>query len=129
MDGWEPGGICGVVAEVRAHPEEVDADLQRFYGLSILEIGEPYLPWRRVGWLLRQLPPESALARAQSGGLPPWGTAEYLLRNILVMLGGRVVESPEERASSASRHHRLSAQLAEFHEESEARRALVGGGD
>jgi len=46
----------------------VEADLQRFYGLHICELGGPALSWRRFSHLVAHLPPESATARVQRGG-------------------------------------------------------------
>lgn len=45
----------------------MEADLQRFYGLHISELGGPRLSWRRFAVLVRHLPPESATARASRG--------------------------------------------------------------
>lgn len=100
--------------------------MQRFYGLHIDDVGSSRLSWPRLGRLMRQLPMNSALARAHSGG-EPWTVADYLLRGVLAALGGPVVESPTERAESTAKHAGLVKQLAELHAESEERRASLGG--
>jgi hypothetical protein len=46
----------------------VEADLQRFYGLHLCELGTRRLSWRRVAQLVGHLPPESATARSVRGG-------------------------------------------------------------
>jgi len=46
------------------------------------------LSWRRLGVLVRQLPPTSRLAREQHGDAVRWGDTEHLLAGIFDLLAG-----------------------------------------
>lgn len=46
----------------------MEADLQRYYGLHICELGTRRLSWRRVAQLVGHLPADSATARELRGG-------------------------------------------------------------
>jgi hypothetical protein len=62
----EPGKIAEALWVTSQYPEEVEADLQRFYGLDYLDRFRPgsRLTWRKLLVLLHNLPPESALNTA-----------------------------------------------------------------
>jgi hypothetical protein len=59
----------------------VEADLQRFYGLRLSELGRS-LSYRRLLVLVRQLPAESATMRAKAGVSGEWAFTEHLLAGI-----------------------------------------------
>lgn len=65
----------------------MEADLQRFYGIHISQLGTPTLSWRRLGVLIRQLPVDSATAFAQAGAAGQVGITERLLVEIEYRLG------------------------------------------
>lgn len=64
------------------HGEAVEADLLRFYGLDLAEIGTLRLSWRRLGVLIRQLPRDAATVQAAAGPTARWGDVEHLLAGI-----------------------------------------------
>lgn len=70
------GGILGLVLLLTEYTGEVEADLQRYYGLPLTDAYTGRLSWRRLLNLLTNLPPESALGRRRAG---PWGLVEQLL--------------------------------------------------
>ena len=70
------GGIFGLVLLLAEHPHEVEADLQRFYGIPLAHIFTGQVSFRRLYALLTNLPPDSALARSVNG---LWGLPEHLL--------------------------------------------------
>lgn len=51
----------------------------RFYGVDIRDLGSESLSWRRIGVLIRQLPPQSATWVSKNGGDALWGLTEQLL--------------------------------------------------
>jgi len=70
------GGILGLVLLLSEHPHEVEADLQRFYGVHLGDLWTGRLTFRRCYALVTALPPESALGRLSSSN---WGLPEHLL--------------------------------------------------
>lgn len=70
------GGILGLVLLLTEYTGEVEADLQRFYGLQLSDAYTGLLSWRRLLALITNLPEESALGRRRIG---PWGLVEQLL--------------------------------------------------
>lgn len=60
-----------------AHGPAVEADFHRFYGLDIRALFDAN-QWRKLGNLVKHLPPESATAQAITGR-PYWSTESYLL--------------------------------------------------
>lgn len=97
----EPGKITKVLWLTESYAEEIEADLQRYYGLDYLEHFRPggNLGWRRLLVLIERLPPESALSTAIRNSMPaeevaeqarnadstraPWSTAEALLATVI----------------------------------------------
>ena len=88
------GKISKVLWFAEEFPEEIEADLQRYYGLDFLDFFRPgsRLGWRKLVVLLEQLPPESALFTAVRNNLPedelageadpsraPWSMVETLM--------------------------------------------------
>lgn len=51
----------------------------QYYGVDLCDLGGERLTWRRLGVLIRQLPPTSATWLAKSGGESVWGLTEQLL--------------------------------------------------
>ena len=70
------GGILGLVLLLTQYTGEVEADLQRYYGLQLSAAFTGELSWRRLLNLVTNLPEESALSRRRVG---PWGLSEQLL--------------------------------------------------
>lgn len=68
---------------LREHGDVVEADLQRTYGVDLVDLWRGELTLRRVRVLLENLPPDSttayALAGAESGGLEGWRLTDVLL--------------------------------------------------
>lgn len=71
--------MVGLKNLIARHGEPVEADLQRYYGLHIGQIGTPALTWRRLGVLLRQLPGDSATKTVLRDNEPEWSVTDYLL--------------------------------------------------
>jgi hypothetical protein len=70
-------------AALHEHGEAIEADFQRYYGVALADVFVGRLSWRRLKVLLRQLPVESATARAQVGPMAEWSPTEYLLAAIV----------------------------------------------
>jgi hypothetical protein len=51
--------------------------------VDILDLGTPRLTWRRLGVLIRQLPPTSATWVSREGGDALWGLTEQLLAAVV----------------------------------------------
>jgi hypothetical protein len=58
------------------HTAEIEADMQRFYGIELTQAYDGRLSWRRLLNLIQQLPDDSALARKRVG---PWSMNSQLL--------------------------------------------------
>jgi hypothetical protein len=65
-DRARPKTVAAAAATVEEYPDEVEADLHRYYGVDLVDVWKPAagLTWRKVGVLIRHLPPESALMTA-----------------------------------------------------------------
>jgi hypothetical protein len=103
-------------AALRNHGEPIEADFARYYGLAVSDVFAGRMSWRRLKVLLRQLPPESATARATLGAAMEWTATEYLLASIVdaeraamwQRSGGRGRRpAPIERPGQADRKVRL----------------------
>jgi hypothetical protein len=95
----EPGKITRALWLTESFAEEIEADLQRYYGLDYLEHFRPggNLGWRKLLVLIDRLPPESALNTAIRNMMPddrlaelagdpvkaPWSTIESLLAGLI----------------------------------------------
>lgn len=66
----------------------MEADLLRFFGVDLLDLGTARLSWRRLGNLVRHLPRESSTSLAQHGPDVYWGLPEHLLAVIADALHG-----------------------------------------
>lgn len=91
----ERGKISKALWLTETFQEEVEADLQRFYGLDYLDMFRPgrSLGWRKLLVLIEKLPPEGALNTAIRNHMPedelagrrgdparaPWSTVETLM--------------------------------------------------
>lgn len=63
---------------LRAYPEEIEADLARFYpGRDVGQFWRGEMTGRALGVLIRHLPEESATVRAMRG--TPWSELMYLV--------------------------------------------------
>ena len=92
----EHGKIQKALWVIREFPEEVEADLQRFYGVDLTSLGAD-LSWRRLLVLIEHLPPEGALNTAIRNATPeeqlamaagdstraPWSTLEILIASLI----------------------------------------------
>jgi len=74
---WSQGqDVVGKIAEAywvtSQYAEEIEADLQRYYGLDFIDLFRPgtMLTWRKLLILLHHLPPESALTTAMRNDTP-----------------------------------------------------------
>ena len=65
---------------MRARPDELRADFQRYYGIDSADIGASVSPLRAAA-LAAHLPRESATARAESPDCA-WGDIEWMLHSI-----------------------------------------------
>lgn len=103
---------------LRAYPEEIEADLARFYGRDIGDFWRGELSGRALGVLIRHLPEDSATVRAMRG--TPWSEFMYLaayMADTLAFLradyanthGGSAhpepVERPDTNEQRAEREH------------------------
>src|SRR5690606_16392944 len=79
-------GICGLLELLDEHGEAVEADLLRYYGVDILDLGHRRLTWGRLRRLLERLPRESNLVRETVGERAAWGDSEHLLAMAVDML-------------------------------------------
>jgi hypothetical protein len=102
---------------LRDHRDEVEADLQRFYGLDLAGLYRGELRLRRLSVLLRLLPMDAATVRA----LTPadgrdWDVDTYLIADLYHALTGKphpARPKPKKEPTSATywRHRRaLEAQ-------------------
>lgn len=63
-DRWGAGKLLSLVAHLRAHPDELEADFQQYYGLDLGGLYTGALnPWRAAR-LANLLPPDSRSRRA-----------------------------------------------------------------
>lgn len=66
---------------LQTYPDEVEADLARFYGLDIADYWRGTLSARRVWTLVTHLPEDAATAKAQRGN--HWSEQMYLLAHLV----------------------------------------------
>lgn len=82
----------------------------RFYRVDLLDFYRGTLSVRRLGVLVRQLPPKSALVRALNGNRSQWSVAEHLLADLWVVLvrilnpKSRVKDHPRRAEMEAKAH-------------------------
>ena len=93
----EPGKIERALWLTESFQEEIEADLQRYYGIDYLDHFRGKLGWRKLLVLLERLPPESALNTAIRNAMPegrpeelagdpvraPWSTVEAMLASLI----------------------------------------------
>lgn len=81
------------------HGEEIEFDLQRYHGIELSGLWTGELSWRRLGALIRPLPPESAFKTALRNAAPveelkekvadvaadygPWSQTDMLLAEMI----------------------------------------------
>ncbi len=68
------------------HAEALEADLLRFYGVDLLDWHRGRLSARRLTVLVKHLPRESAVHRAQAGESAEWGVTDHLLAAVVDQL-------------------------------------------
>ncbi len=76
------GGSLGLYRLLLEHGEAIEADLARYYGIELGAVLRGTLTWRRLGVLVRQLPRDSALARALDPEEAAWSLGDHLLATV-----------------------------------------------
>ena len=79
------GGILGLLTLIDEHGEAIEYDLISL-GLRLRDLGTDKLSWRDLAVIARQLPRESALARAMVEESSQWGVTEHLLALVVDVL-------------------------------------------
>jgi hypothetical protein len=99
----------------------VEADLQRFYGVALLDFLRGELSLRRLSVLIHHLPPEAATVRLLSKAETGWDVVAYLLADLYHALTGskHPARPTPEAASKSSRYSKLRKAL-------EAQKARIG---
>ena len=87
LPGDRRGGIAGLGELLARHGAPVEADLARYYGVHLGDLGTADLSWRRLRVLLAHLPPDSATAQAIHGPAAAWSPTEHLLASVVDRLG------------------------------------------
>lgn len=110
LTGQDVETVLSVTGFVDAHADAVEADLQRYYRTDLRDVWRPSgglsgLTWRRLRVLIDALPGESAtktetrdeLSDAEladmskaAKGHGPWSRAEYLLAQVVDLLGWEI---------------------------------------
>lgn len=72
----------------------MEADLQRYYGVDLLDYYRGLITARKLHVLIDQLPYDSATATSQNGGYPVWGPAEHLTADLWSLIVA--VNSPKD---------------------------------
>ena len=111
---------------LREHPDAVEADLQRYYQIDYRDRwrfdagGHRVLTLRRLGVLIRHLPPDCAVARAE--GSSGRTDVEILLMDLYgAMTGEQHPRYPKEsKAVDPGREKRLRAARLRAHERQRA---------
>lgn len=90
--GRGPPKVLGLSEFLEEHGGEVECDLQRVYGLNLVEdIGSPALTWRRLELFIRDLLQKTDSSLARSYMTPderPWATLEsHLMALVADRLG------------------------------------------
>lgn len=70
------GGILGLALILIERTGEVEADLQHYYGIPLVDVFNGNVSWRRLMHLVKHLPHDAAVFRVERG---PWGLTEQLL--------------------------------------------------
>lgn len=77
-----PRDVQGEIARLHRllteHGEAIEADLQQFHGIALSDLTTGRLTWRRLGVLVEELPPGSALAARLNPSMR-WSNTEHLL--------------------------------------------------
>lgn len=109
---------------LRQHPDAVEADLQRFYGTDLRDLGDrsKRLTYRRLLSFIRNLPPDSAVARRQGG--EGWTTTDYLIADIYASLVGKF--HPADPRARRTQSAVADAQLRAGLDRARARRKALG---
>ncbi|SIM73939.1 MULTISPECIES: hypothetical protein [Mycobacteroides] len=65
------------------HGDEIEADLAQYYnGLDLTDLYRGTLSFRRLGVLVRQLPPHSRTVTAVNDGQPGWTVTDHLIADV-----------------------------------------------
>ncbi|WP_448222460.1 hypothetical protein [Gordonia iterans] len=116
----------------------MEADLHRYYQRDVVDVWRGKLTFRKLGVLIRQLPPESALSRKLLGGREPWSLTDYLLSDLWALQAKSVSKkapdqhpwrAKEDQARKASQvNRRSSARMEKLKARQQAhRRRKVAG--
>jgi len=77
---WDHGGkILAIWRTLQANGDAIEADLQRFYGIRLAQVGTKELTWRHLGVLIEHLPSNSATRRVALGDDYEWTLQNQLL--------------------------------------------------
>jgi len=97
---------------LREHSDAVEADLQRFYGVSLAEFWQGGMSLRRLYVLVSSLPPGSAVWAIQNGLPPGWSLTDVLLADVYhALTGQRHPAFPESVGESSDKTSDLVARL------------------
>lgn len=121
------GGRFGLALRVAEHRGAIRADLRRFFGVRLDQVGTRWFGWQDLADYLVWPPMDGAYVRALHGGSAPWGPTEFLLRNLIyAQTGGKWnIRSPQEQVEDRRVESELDAQLIEMERRERERR----GGD
>jgi hypothetical protein len=75
--------MIGLLVFVREHGEAIEADLLRWYGLDLFDLGRPRLSMRRFRNLIGRLPRDAELWREMHGDVMAWGPVEHLVADLV----------------------------------------------
>jgi hypothetical protein len=78
---WQHGKLVWLARTLGEHFSAVESDLQRHYGVDLLDLYRGKLSIRKLLSLLSGLPRGSALHIATEGESATWGTNDYLMAN------------------------------------------------
>jgi hypothetical protein len=99
---------------LREHPDALEADLQRFYGVQLGDLWRGRLSLRRLSVLVQYLPPGSAIWAQQTGIAYGYTPTDLFVADLFHAFTGE--EHPERprsgsRAPSSSRAKEAAARL------------------
>lgn len=83
LRGDDVGKIRALYRALQEHSGYIEADLQRFHGLRLAQVGTKELTWRHLTELIEHLPPESATRQKLAGDDGGWTLTNQLLAAIV----------------------------------------------
>lgn len=98
----------GLLHLLRTAPGPVEADLHDYYQVDLVDLYRRGLSLRKVGVLVRHLPPESRTVRHLADGQPWWSLEAILLDDLRMAMTGSKKKPAKphplrQRAAKASR--------------------------